>query len=80
MTIVSNFSKLLDEKSAATLLGFSIKALQSWRAQGRGPNFVKLSPRAVRYCEEDLVQWILSHKVETNAYKTNRSATEGGVK
>ncbi len=49
---------LLTEGEAATYLRFTRRALQAWRCQGRGPRYVKISARAVRYRLEDLEQWI----------------------
>ena len=51
-------SVLLCEKEAAQLLGFSCRTLQKWRGTGGGPKFVKVSARAIRYREEDLLGWI----------------------
>jgi hypothetical protein len=48
---------LLTEDSAASLLGFSPRALQSWRHRGGGPIFVKISARAIRYRRIDLQSW-----------------------
>lgn len=48
---------LLDEQSAARFLGFTPRALQAWRQRGGGPQFVRISSRAVRYRKQDLVAW-----------------------
>lgn len=44
---------LLREAEAARRLGTSIRTLQKWRCNGKGPRFVRLS-RAVRYDPADL--------------------------
>ena len=49
---------LLTEPEAAAYLKLTPRALQAWRYQGRGPQFVKISARAVRYRPEDLEGWI----------------------
>ena len=46
--------RLLTPKEAAAFLGATEKALENWRGTGEGPPFVKLSPRYVRYTQEDL--------------------------
>ena len=51
---------LLTETEAAKLIGFSIRTVQKWRMQGRGPKFVKVSSRAIRYRREDVDAWIES--------------------
>lgn len=52
------FSPLLTETEAAKYLNLTNRALQSWRYQGRGPRFVKISARAIRYRLEDLEAWV----------------------
>lgn len=49
---------LLTEEDAAAYLKLTRRALQAWRYQGRGPRFVKISARAVRYRPEDLETWV----------------------
>ena len=49
---------LLTENQAAELLQLTPRALQAWRYQGRGPRYVKISARAIRYQLDDLQEWI----------------------
>ncbi len=49
---------LLTEKEAAKILGFSIRTFQKWRGTGDGPQFVRVSARAIRYRREDLEAFI----------------------
>ena len=49
---------LLTEIEAANYLQLTRRALQAWRCQGKGPKFVKISARAVRYRLDDLEQWV----------------------
>lgn len=63
MNIVSNetndhLDQLLDERGAADILCYSVRALQNWRYRGGGPRFVKVSGRSVRYRRRDLLAWI----------------------
>ena len=46
-------SALLRENEVSTRLGLSVRTLQKWRLEGRGPRFVKLG-NAVRYDPADL--------------------------
>jgi hypothetical protein len=48
---------LLTEKQAADFLGFQPRTLQEWRLKGGGPQFVKISARAVRYAVPSLIAW-----------------------
>ena len=49
---------LMTEAQAAAFLSLTRRALQAWRVQGRGPQYVKISARAVRYRPEDLERWV----------------------
>ena len=48
---------LITERQAASLLSVSPRALQKWRANGRGPPFVRISNRCIRYRKSDLFDW-----------------------
>ena len=50
--------RLMDEREAAGLLCYSVRALQNWRVRGGGPRFVKVSGRSIRYRRRDLIDWI----------------------
>lgn len=54
----SYYDSLIDEKQAAAMLGYTVRALQNWRVRGGGPKFVKVSARSVRYRRRDLIAWI----------------------
>lgn len=49
---------LVDEKEAASILCYSVRALQNWRHRGGGPKYVKVSARSVRYRRRDLLEWV----------------------
>lgn len=53
----------LNEKQAAPFLGLSIKTLQAWRHQCRGPRYRKFG-RSVRYSMSDLVAFAEGRVVE----------------
>ena len=61
-----NADKILDERSAAKLLGLSVFTLRNWRHQLRGPSYVKLG-RSVRYRLEDLENFISGSRVNRQA-------------
>jgi hypothetical protein len=48
---------LLREQDAARLVGFTPRALQEWRRLKKGPAYVRVGSRAVRYRRRDLVAW-----------------------
>ncbi|MGH1417021.1 MAG: helix-turn-helix transcriptional regulator [Pelagimonas sp.] len=49
---------LINEREAASVLCYSVRALQNWRHRGGGPKFVKVSSRSIRYRQSDLLTWI----------------------
>lgn len=49
---------LINEYQAAEFLGLAVKTLRQWRVSGRGPFFVRLSCRAIRYKPDDLQTWV----------------------
>lgn len=49
---------LLRESEAAAFLGFTRRALQNWRQSNKGPRFIRISSRAVRYRRRDLIEWM----------------------
>ena len=69
-----NESRLIDaglvlrtEVQAAAFLGVSPRALQKWRVSGRGPPFLRLSSRCIRYCHADLIGWAETHMFRSTA-------------
>jgi predicted DNA-binding transcriptional regulator AlpA len=62
-------TRLLTEREASFALCLSVRTLQKWRLQGRGPDFVKLG-NAVRYSPTDLDRYIARAK--------RRSTSDGG--
>ena len=50
-------SALMTEGDLADYLQLSKQTLRNWRVQGKGPKFVKISGRAVRYRMPDIRAW-----------------------
>lgn len=48
---------LLNEHRAAEVLGVSVRTVQRWRVEGKGPVYAKLGKR-VAYAEESLQDYI----------------------
>ncbi len=61
----SGQAELVDSNVVATMLGITTNTLQIWRHQGKGPRYVKLSRRAVRYRKKDVLDWIQNSMIET---------------
>lgn len=58
-----NEKKLLGEKDAARFLGLSVFTLRNWRHQVRGPAYVRLGLRAIRYRLTDLEDFVDSSRI-----------------
>lgn len=50
--------ELLDEKETAEVLRTAVNTLRNWRALRKGPAFVKIGERLVRYRRTDLAAFI----------------------
>ena len=60
-------SELIHEREAASILCYSVRALQNWRHRGCGTDFVKVSSRSVRYRRADLEKWIAERTVSNTS-------------
>lgn len=49
---------LITTVEAARRLGLHPTTLGTWRVEGRGPKYVKLGARKVRYRESDIEDWL----------------------
>ncbi len=56
---------LLTPKQAAEFLGIPLGTLAQWRSQRRGPPYIKLEGRLVRYRRSDLEAYLIGRVVET---------------
>lgn len=68
--IQQDFGQLVDERTAADLLGAKVRTVQGWRRRGIGPPFVKLgaAPNAqVRYPLALLRDFLDRHLVATDS-------------
>jgi predicted DNA-binding transcriptional regulator AlpA len=59
--------KVVDEKTAAELVGVSLRTWDRMRARGETPPFTKLSERRIGYRLIDLKQWLDARRVTTAA-------------
>lgn len=70
---------LLTEREAASFLNFSSRTLQAWRQNGRGPFFVKVSKRCVRYKRADLLAWIDDRRTTSTSEDEVHSPSPRGI-
>jgi predicted DNA-binding transcriptional regulator AlpA len=57
---------LLSPKQASEFLGVPEGTLAQWRSQRRGPPYIKLEGRLVRYRSSDLEDYLSGHRVGTD--------------
>jgi len=56
--LVSNgIEKMMDQKEVASILGISVKTLECWRWQKKGPRYLKLG-RLARYRMSDVMAFV----------------------
>ena len=55
---MQNAAPLLDERELAARLGLSLSTLRNWGVARRGPAYVKVGMRTVRYREGDIEQFL----------------------
>ena len=49
---------LLNERKVADFLNCSVKVLQKWRAEDRGPLWFRIGPSMVRYDPDDVDRYV----------------------
>lgn len=62
-----DLDQLMNERAAADLLCYTVRALQNWRHRGGGPQFIKVSARSVRYRKRDLLAWVEARTVASTS-------------
>lgn len=55
--------RLLTQEEAAAYLNLSPSTLNGWRVMRRGPAYLRLTPRCIRYRLADLRRWAESNRV-----------------
>ncbi len=68
---MSGNKTLLTCREAAEFLGVPIGTLAQWRSQRRGPPYIKLEGRLVRYRGSELEKWLERQTVETEVDKSH---------
>ncbi len=57
VTDANFWNALIDEAAAADFLDLSVRSMQGFRYRGRGPPFVRISSRCVKYRRIDCREW-----------------------
>lgn len=56
-----------DEKYTAYKLGVKVQTLRNWRHLGKGPAYLKIGERMVRYLDEDIDAFKLAKRITPRA-------------
>lgn len=59
-------SKLLNTRQASEVLGLSPSSLEHWRTLKKGPPFVRVGTRCIRYRVDDLDAWLNEQLINTH--------------
>ena len=70
--------RLLTERDVAGLLAVSVKLVQLWRYEGKGPPYVKFG-RCVRYRQDHLAVFVSMHEVHAHEIVPQQTAPPQGA-
>lgn len=56
--------RLLKEDQSAERMTVKVQTLRNWRHLGKGPPYIKVGGRAIRYSEEDIEAFLMSNRIE----------------
>ena len=59
-------AELITTDRAADFLSLSKSTLEHWRTVRKGPPFVRVGPRCIRYRRADLDAWLNGQLIEVN--------------
>ena len=57
--------ELWNQKQLSKVLGISEKTAEAWRFYGKGPAYIKVSNRCIRYRAKDVMGYIEDQRVST---------------
>lgn len=49
---------LLTTEQLAEFLGVSVRTVEDWRFDRKGPSHIRLGPRTVRYRSDEVLEWL----------------------
>ena len=58
---------LLTVQQVSELTGISVETLNQWRSQRKGPPYLKIEGKLVRYRRADLIQYFAACRVSASA-------------
>jgi excisionase family DNA binding protein len=70
---------LLTVREVAALTGFAEGTLRHWISEQRGMQYVKISPRCIRFRRSDVEEWIAGLVVVPDSAKAHRTGRRGDL-
>lgn len=70
---MTNEDVLLTEIQAAEFLGLTRQCLSNWRFTGKGPRYVEISKKCIRYKKSDIISFI-DARIKTSTAQKNQPA------
>jgi len=64
---------LWSTKHLAQYLGCSEVAVRTWRRTGIGPEFIRVTPRQVRYRPEDVQEWLANNTLANTSQSVRQA-------
>ena len=61
--------ELIDPTEVARILGVSPRTLEAMRRENRGPAYVKVSPKCLRYHPSDLARFLTQKRIEPEPFE-----------
>ena len=55
---LEDLSAMMHPKETALMLGLSTRTLEKWRLDNRGPRYIRIGTRIVRYRRGDILEFI----------------------
>jgi predicted DNA-binding transcriptional regulator AlpA len=56
--VMAEDEELMTEEQVAKLLLISLSSVKRLRASGKGPRYIRISERVVRYKRRDVLEWM----------------------
>ena len=72
-TAADSLSPFLRPEDVASILGVSLDTVKRWRAEGKGPAAVYLTPRTVRYRRESVDAWAKTNEASNQPMMKEQS-------
>jgi DNA-binding transcriptional MerR regulator len=62
----ATLGSFIQTSDLADLLHTSVRSLERWRSEGRGPSYYEISGGRILYRQKDVNEWLASRRVNVN--------------